>query len=221
LWFGVDGGSALSSVQGLAARATIDLIPPVLHRQRHRRARLRIYAALSTAMVAAIGLIGLYASRLAGDVDAMNRITAQLQSAEARLKAEGIELAADLARTQKMLREAERLRDGHHWSRVLGYLAAQVPDTVQLVMVATDPPEPGRAGTVTRRLRGGAGPKRSGQDGPRSLAIRGYALEHKDLAAFIDGLKDGEIFDSVSLLHSKREPFLDDEGLAFTLTCHW
>jgi Tfp pilus assembly protein PilN len=211
----------LSSFESSATNATVDLIPRALHRRRNRLVRLRLYAVLSSAIVAALGLFGLYASRLAAEVDDLNQITAKLRSAEGRLKAEGVALAAELSRTQTLLREAERLRDGHHWSRVLGYLAAQVPDTVQLVMVATDPPEPGRAGPIKRRARGSSRPKRSEREGPRSLAIRGYALDHKDLAAFIDGLKDGGVFDSVSLLHSKREPFLDGEGITFTLTCHW
>ena len=46
-------------------------------------------------------------------------------------------------------------------------------------------------------------------------------MEHQDQAAFLGSLKEQQVFDSVSLLHSKREPFLNGEGIAFTLACHW
>ena len=201
--------------------ATIDLISPELHQRRCRRTRLRAYAGLFVLVIAGIVLTGAHASNRAKQANELNRVAADLRAAEARLNRDGAKALAELARTQKTLHEAQRLRDGHRWSRLLNYLAAQVPDSVLLVMVATDPPEPGRGSSLTPRSRQAPKARRSSGEGPRALAIRGYALEHEDLAAFLGGLNKADVFDSVSLLHTKREPFLDGEGLAFTLTCHW
>ena len=201
--------------------ATIDLIPPGLHQRRCRWVRLRAYGTLLVLLVVGIGLAGLQTSRRARQVNELNQVAAQLRSAQARLDHQGVAVSAELAGTQRLLREAERLRNGHRWSRLLAYLAAQVPDSVLLVMVSTDPAEPGKRGSRTRagsQVRSVEGRQ---NDSPQALAIRGYALGHGDLAAFLRKLQEGDIFDSVSLLHSKREPFLEGEGLAFTLTCHW
>ena len=88
-------------------------------------------------------------------------------------------------------------------------------------MVSTDPPEPGSGGSVRHTARGRANSRPREDVSPTALAIRGYAQEHADLAAFLTALKQEDVFDSVSLLHSKREPFLAGEGVAFTVTCHW
>ena len=199
----------------------IDLIPARVHATRHRRDRRRLYVAVVLITVLVLGATGLNAMRRAHRVRRLVVQSDKLRAETDVLKRESAALTAELAQTRRILQEAERLRQGHRWSRLLSFLAERVPDSVLLVLVATDPSEPGRA----RLPSGGAdayesGPG-SGDSGPRAIAIRGYAMEHQDQAAFLGSLKEQQVFDSVSLLHSKREPFLNGEGIAFTLTCHW
>ena len=201
--------------------ATVDLLPPGLHRRRNCRARLRAYFIASAMIFLGMGLFGLHTSHQARRVEEINQVAAKLCAAEKRLETQGASVRAELARTQRLLHEAERLREGRRWSRVMSFLASKVPDSVLLVMVSTDPPEPGGGGSISPAVRGRYSSQPRKDVSPTALAIRGYAQEHADLAAFLASLKQEDVFDSVSLLHSKREPFLAGEGVAFTVTCHW
>jgi Tfp pilus assembly protein PilN len=205
----------------MTVTATVDLLPPGLHRRRNCRARLRAYFIAAAMIFLSMGLFGLHAARQARHVEEINQIAARLRATERQLETQGASVRAELARTQRLLHEAERLREGRRWSRVMSFLASQVPDSVLLVMVSTDPPEPGSGGLVRNTARNRTDPQSYKDVSPATLAIRGYALEHADLAAFLASLKREDVFDSVSLLHSKREPFLAGEGVAFTVTCHW
>lgn len=201
--------------------ATIDLIPERIRLRRRQLRRYRTYGMLVLAVAGAMGFAGAHAARLAGRVEQLHATADKLHAGTATLKQDSLALSDQLKHTRNLLRETERLSQGHRWSRALSYLAAQVPDAVLLVMVATDPPEPGRASSTRRVANRPGAPQAKTSDGPRALAIRGYAVEHEDLAAFLRKLKEGQVFDSVTLLHSKREPFLAGDGIAFTLTCHW
>jgi Tfp pilus assembly protein PilN len=205
----------------MALTATVDLLPLEIHRRRNRRARIRAYFIASALIFLGMGLFGIHTSRQARRVEEINGIAARLRAAESQLKTQGTSIRAELAHTQRLLHEAERLRNGRRWSRVMTFLASQVPDSVLLVMVSTDPPEPGSGASIRHPARNRANSQPRKDVSPTSLAIRGYAQEHADLAAFLTDLKQEDVFDSVSLLHSKREPFLAGEGVAFTVTCHW
>jgi len=208
-------------MENTAVTPAIDLIPAGVHATRRRRDRRQIYVAVVLITVFVLGAAGLHTMRRAHQVRRLVVQADKLRAETDVLNRTSTALTAELEQTRRILQEAERLRQGHRWSRLLSFLAERVPDSVLLVLVATDPSEPGRA----RASRRAANPKESdpgeGDLGPRAIAIRGYALEHQDQAAFLGSLKEQQVFDSVSLLHSKREPFLNGEGIAFTLTCHW
>ena len=199
----------------------IDLIPARVHVARRRRDRRQIYVAVVLMTVFVLGATGLQAVRRAHQVRRLVVQADKLRAETDVLKRESAALTAELEQTRRILQEAERLRQGHRWSRLLSFLAERVPDSVLLVLVATDPSEPGRARVPSRGADAYESGPGAGDSGPRAIAIRGYAMEHQDQAAFLGSLKEQQVFDSVSLLHSKREPFLNGEGIAFTLTCHW
>ncbi len=197
---------------------SVDLIPADLHEERRSRGHRRAWATCTIATAVLLAAVGAYATHRAQEV------TGLLAEAEA-IRAEGTSLRNETAKIEarvqgasNLLQQAERLREGHYWSRMLAYVADCVPDSVVLVLLATDPAQPGTIATRSRDREAARAPASSD---PRSIALRGYAIEHKDVNDLIENLKKGGVFQSVSLLYSKREPYLESEGVSFTLTCHW
>jgi Tfp pilus assembly protein PilN len=197
---------------------SVDLIPSELHEERRARNHRRGWATVAVVTATLIGTIGAYATHQARDVTSLRVQADTIRAEGTSLRNETAVVEAQVQGSTHLLQQAERLREGHYWSRMLAYVADCVPDSVVLALLATDPPQPG---TEPARGRDREAPRGSSASDPRSLALRGYALEHKDVNELIENLKKGGVFVSVSLLYSKREPYLESEGVSFTLTCHW
>ena len=197
----------------------VDLIPPVLHEQRRARRRRRAWTMVVTALAVSTGGVGAYASRQAARVVDLRQRGVERRRETVELRRESVQLADDLEEATRILREAETLRDGHRWSRMVTFIAQHVPDSVLLVTMATDPPRT-RSSRAPARADG-AGSRALRDQSSTTLTLRGYAVQHDDLAGFLQRLKNSNVFQAVTLHYSKREPFLDGEGVAFALTCRW
>ena len=58
-------------------------------------------------------------------------------------------------------------------------------------------------------------------DAPRKLEIVGYAPEAAQPHNFVSALKEKQVFSSVVLRGSQREPMLERSYYRFELVCHW
>jgi Tfp pilus assembly protein PilN len=197
----------------------VDLIPPALHEKRRSHRRYRIWTLVAAVLIVSTGGIGTYISRQATRVFELRQRSVERHRETVQLRRTNVQLADDLEEAAQILHEAETLRDGHRWSRMVTFVAQHVPDSVLLVMMASDPPRTRSPRAMARA--NGAAEHTAEELSSATLTLRGYAMQHEDLAGFLRRLKNSSVFEAVTLHYSKREPFLGGEGVAFALTCRW
>jgi hypothetical protein len=93
-----------------------------------------------------------------------------------------------------------------------------MPPEVWLTSIATDPPYPhGRGRTEVTAEDGDT----VVLEAPTQLTVQGYAVDHKHLYSFMSRLKQANVFASVELVRSGREPALMGQAVRFDLHFAW
>jgi hypothetical protein len=156
---------------------------------------------------------------------------AELRAQNDRLQLERENLRAELtAATEQAndlllrIERARALKAKRAWSRMFALIGTCMPSGTWLTSVATDParPVPGnprQAKDIGAEEEGGQGVVTI--DAPRRLRISGYAPAAGQPHEFVTRLKTTQVFSSVVLERSQREPVYDDSYFRFDLICEW
>ena len=164
----------------------VDMIPRAVHDRRRARHRRRIWMLIATVLVSCTGGVGAYASRRAAQVVELRRRGVERRQETVALRRATVQLAQNVADAQRILLEAENLRDGHRWSRIVTFVGREIPDSVLLVAMGTDPTQSGRA--VPPRRAGESRGRGARERESNTLTLQGYALGHPDIAGFLQDL---------------------------------
>ncbi|MHC5028529.1 MAG: PilN domain-containing protein [Planctomycetota bacterium] len=191
-----------------------NLLPVYRVRALERRDRVRLWLRFGGAygvcvvlgsLLYALGHAGPGAAELSRDLP---RIAAR-DTAIARTSAS---LRDDIAAAQHHLGVARKVGRNPNWSIPLAMIAESCGDEVIL-----------RSCALGRTSAGNKpdGPRREGQASAFGyrLELLGYGRTQSAVSQLVLKLETSALFDAVSLLETRREPFLDQTAVAFRIEC--
>lgn len=213
----------------------INLIPPALALERHRKRCARMWA-----KVLVVGVVAVLAS-LSLDWH-LQRVGAEVRASfdECNQKVEGERaavrnLSTDMTKTTLLLERANALRAKRAWSGLVGLIVEKMPLGCRLKSVATDPPksegeqilpaQTAKAPATTGKEPAGTATNDANKtvtvDAPRKLKLIGFADDPALPLAFVAQLKDAGIFKDVAMARAQWQPSGSSSGLHFELVCEW
>jgi Tfp pilus assembly protein PilN len=201
---------------------------PVEHQLRAKRAaRLKIWVALSTALIAAQVMSSMFLGLKAKQTRTALKAVAKMQAEEPALHSQQVVLTQEKCALKKQIALAERLRLKHRWSDTFAEVTAALPDTIMLTELASVSARQGDRGVRTGKTksdvrrpgsRDAAADQRSAAQG---LVIGGIARDHESVAHFLGVLDDRAQAGTCELETTSRQPFMDDHAVAFTIRTSW
>jgi Tfp pilus assembly protein PilN len=201
---------------------SVNLLPVATVRKQTARQRARLWLLLVLAVAGGSAIP--IATRLTGRVQAA-MLQGRCENIYRERSATQDSLKRVVAQTQRLehhLARSETLRTKRSWCSLLGHVGGSMPGEVWLTTIETDPPTPRGTGRVASVFGRKAAEENSVRlQAPTHIVLQGYAVDHKDLYAFMSQLKQGGAFDDVDLVRSGREPVLDGHAVQFELRCGW
>ena len=197
----------------------VNLIPADRLARKRRMARLRIWAVicgihLTTLVVALLSAHAIWG----GDDDGM---TEELKSAVQQIERYNVsvvELRKELAKARTALEMNRAITSQPGWSKLLILLADQLGDEVvlnncQLVVLNTD----GTGHLQESLSSSAAGMPPAGRR--HKLKLSGLGRRQSSVSQFVLRLEKIGLFGSVRLINSYRQPFLNEQAVAFSVEC--
>jgi Tfp pilus assembly protein PilN len=200
-----------------------NLLPGEYRRRYDRAQHLRLWA---TVAVAVIGIelslavcLGYFAQSTRRARDAAREMSVEKRATLARLA----ELNAERGALERQQERINSMRRKHRWSLVLSEIERDMPATVMLTSFESDPPRDAlhRSVVVPQSKAKDAKPQEPPDTAATGLVIQGMATDHEAIASFLDALNEGMYLGRAELESTSRQPFLDGEGIAFTIRARW
>jgi Tfp pilus assembly protein PilN len=213
----------------------LDLIPEEFKSGQQRRWRLRLWLALTllTVLIAAAWSGGRYLFYLREDATARD-LAGQCENLKHQLDALAQEKDR-LAEYQGRLALMDALRRYPDFDSIIEYLTQQTPDTVYLQKLEFVTAGPGSARTrppvaplprvaemfnIKPEARAGAGNAAvEAPTNPVRLLLRGYGVDHKAVAEYLDRLSQSGLFADVRFGHTRRQTLPNAEAVEFDCDC--
>ncbi len=205
--------------------AIINLIPAhILARQLRRHHLRRWLAPLATASIGVAVMLWMTLSQQA-EASELEAQTQQLVSQVALSQQQLNQARTKSLQLQEQKRRADALRRKRAWSRVLALIGQSLPKSAWLTSVSTDPTTP----SIVRRTQSARIQADQNQklievvtiDAARKLRILGYTAQPGEPHELVGRLKTSGIFESVSLIHSRRQDVFDGSYFQFEVLCAW
>jgi Tfp pilus assembly protein PilN len=149
---------------------------------------------------------------------------AAAEQQRASIQARSTKLALEHAEVQRQIALAERLCRKHRWSELFAALSECVPETAILTRLETDPPTASATGAPIVHVRGPgakAEDDRKAANVASGLVISGVAVDHDSVATFLRNLNNLGQVGQCTLESTLRQPFLNGEGVSFTIRTQW
>lgn len=187
----------------------INFIPKQRRLVRERRVRIQMWVGIVVSYAAAVLLVGLtYAAIVAPfDMAALDDKHAEHQSEKIALQKRREALAPQLDERRLILTANHSITDQPDWSRLLAYLADKIiDDSIVLTRcsleteAAIDKAEDYNTTTMV-------------------LAISGYAKTTPDVSQFILRLEQMSLFESVTLVNTNFQRYMDADAIVFEARC--
>lgn len=197
---------------------SVNLLPEATVRKQRANRRARIWLVLTLCAAAGAAVpVGVTVTRQA-QASTLQQRCREVDRERSKVQAQ---LAATLQEVERLathFAQSETLRTKRSWASLIGFIGGSMPPEVWLTAIATDPPFPmGRGRTEVHAEPGDT----VVLEAPTKLLVQGYALDHKDLYAFMSRLKQADVFTGVELMRSGREPVLAGQAVRFDLQCSW
>ena len=188
----------------------VNLIPAQRLEARRRRARLNTW--LVAAAVWALVLAGLWAGTWIGLTGPDRALARQIDQAHELMQQKQADIAAlepELIDAEASLAAGRRVGDEPDWAVLLALLAHWLDDKAVLTRARLSPlndvPHPDDDLDQRRQYR---------------LELVGLAANQAEVSRLVLRLEQAPIFNEVKLVHTQREPFLDDrQAVGFRIEC--
>ncbi|MEX0886572.1 MAG: PilN domain-containing protein [Phycisphaeraceae bacterium] len=188
----------------------VNLIPA--HRLEARRRRRRLRAWLVATCFWAIILASLWTAAWVGLTGPDRALARQLQNAQQQLAhthAAISDLRPQLVDAEASLAAGRRIGDEPDWALLLALLSRWLDEKAVLTRARlaplNDPPRPDEELDLRQRYQ---------------LELTGLAASQAEVSRVVLRLEQAPIFDSVKLVHTQREPFLNDQSaVGFHIEC--
>ncbi len=201
----------------------VNLLPAAYELRYQRTRRLRRWVTVGTVLLAMQIPAFVLIRQMGGQARELQRGLAAAEQQRQVINTRMQAIAAEQDEVDRQTQLAERLTRKHHWSRLFATVSMCLPETAVLTRLETDPPKSGPTASAVLPVRGLAG-NRDGTEGSgaaRGLIISGMAMDHESVAAFLRNLNAGGQLGRCSLESTLRQPFLDGEGVSFTVRAQW
>jgi Tfp pilus assembly protein PilN len=205
----------------------VNFLPRAYQLRCRRAGRIRHWLIFCAALIAAQMLSVHFLSYLARQV---RQERAHLAAVEKERQALSINQARLVARQRDLSRRlllVDRLARKHHWSRVLIAMAGRLPQTVMLTGLQTEPPKGQVLVPAPPSGRPNQTPKPGVQQDARKqgvaegLLITGMATDHESVAELLRALNEENQLGRCQLESTSRQPFMNGEGVTFTIRMRW
>lgn len=189
----------------------VNLIPLRRRLARRRRAHLRWCAAgcVAYALAAAAGAAIAW-NAWAGHDPSVARQIARAESDIRRDEQELVNVRASLVEQQKRLAAAREIAEQPDWGTLLALLADKSDDRMVLRSCRLQP-----AADLAAHSRTTDAPAPEGL----VVVVTGVARSPQSAQQYVLRLEQTRLFDRVTLVDTRREPFLDGEASAFRVDC--
>jgi Tfp pilus assembly protein PilN len=199
----------------------VNLIPAARLASKRRMARLRIWAVICGAYLTLLTVVLLCTHTVCRGNGAVAK---ELKSAEQRVQrynAMIIGLREELAKTRMALEMSRAISSQPDWSKLLTLLSDQLGEEVVLnncQLVVTDKDGKEAPGHLQKSFSAsGAGTPLA--ERRHKLELSGFGRTQSSVSRFVLRLEKIGVFDSVRLINSYRQPFLNDQAVAFSVQC--
>lgn len=199
----------------------VNLIPADRLAKKHRKARLRLWTLVCGAYficLAALVLSGRFFWSGANDlvIEEIKSTAERIERYSSTIK----ELQEKLAKATAELEASKAISCQPDWSKLLVLLSGELGEEVvlgncQIVML-------NKGHNVKNNLRelfSSSDPAALLAERRYKLALSGYGRTQTAVSQFVLRLERMRIFDSVRLINSYREAFLNNEAVAFSIEC--
>ena len=200
---------------------SVNLLPEEIARQQTAFRRLRVWLVLVLCAAAGGATSATWALTRQAQAAALEAGNTEIRESRSGLQSELIAAAQQTRELQRRIDRSNALRNKRLWSSLIGFIGGCMPDEIWLTSMNTDVP----SAAARKQDSPGSPPNPKKQSvrlaAPTRLMMRGYALDHKHVYAFMSRLKQTDVFQSVELLKSGREPVLAGQAVRFELQCKW
>lgn len=202
---------------------SVNLLPAAYKLRCRRHERLRRWIAIGVIAVSVEVVLALMVRQMGGRTRELQRGLADAEQQRNTVNQRLDELTAREVELDRQLRLADQLNRKHRWSELLSAVSMSLPNNVVLARCESNPAKSagGRAQAVqVVRPAEGASAAES-QDVAGGLVIGGVATDHDAVAAFLRNLNAGGGVGRCSLESTMRQPYLNGEGVFFTIRTQW
>jgi hypothetical protein len=202
----------------------VNLIPAERLARRNRNTRLHMWMAVC-GVYAMMLLAGSFLLRFLHATEDRS-VTAQLAAVTAQVEQENqamLELRRALAETRITLETARAIHEQPDWSKLFLGVSGQMGQEIVLSRC--------QLGTFmgdNTAVTGGWGEAAAKKpladlltECRHKLVLHGFAKGQESVSRFVLGLEGSGAFDTVRVLNSSRQSFLNGEAVAFNIECHF
>jgi Tfp pilus assembly protein PilN len=189
----------------------VNLIPAGRQLTRRYRQRAKRWVLGCAAYAALLLVVGAAVRSISGG--ASSAIATELEQVRAAIEQTNhsmSQLQPRLARSRTTLAASRSVGTQPDWSVLMGLVAQLLGDDTVLVSCTIEPVEQSRAATVDPSARP---PDRY------LLRISGLGQDHTAVSAFVLRLEQTQLFQSVKLIDTRKEPFRKTQAVGFHIEC--
>ncbi len=205
----------------------VNLLPAEYRRRTRRARRLKVWIALSVAMLVAQLMSAMFLRLKSDETYRARKEIAELQARQRSLTKELASLAAQQRARSRRTALIAKLRRKHQWSWALKALTDEMPSNAVLTRLSSDPPRDAGLGARLPQLSKRSGSRNApatdgGKDGTATgILIEGISTNQESVMGFLGALHDDSKLGACELKSTTRQPFLDGHGVAFTIQTRW
>jgi Tfp pilus assembly protein PilN len=201
--------------------ADVNLIPPARIARRQRKARIRLWTVVAGIYLIALTALALLAHVFLSDTD--DSVFEELAFTAQRIEGYNTkisELQKKLATTKAELEASQVIRCQPDWTKLL----VLVGDALQEQVVLKDCQLVAASKKSENAIHSGqdfnsSSPSAFLAERQYHLELSGFGRTQTSVSQFVLRLEQMQMFDSVELISSRRQSFLNSEAVSFNIEC--
>jgi len=154
---------------------------------------------------------------MADDSENLGEEIAHSKSMITSTKSAITKLQGQISKTSIKLQANQSVGNQPDWSRLLGLISANLGENIVLRRCKLDATSEGQDRSSAGKIQLLTPQQASGRSGGFQLTIDGLAMDQAAMWAFVLKLEKMGLFDSVRMVRSSTEKFMDKTAISFTL----
>lgn len=199
----------------------VNLIPPARIARRQRKSKIRLWTVMCGTYLISLTVLALSAHAFWRDTD--DSVVAELAFTAQRIEgynAKISELNNKLATTKAALEAGQVINSQPDWTKLLVLVGHELKEEIVLAecqLLATSK-NSGNAMNGVQNMSSSS-PSAFLAERQYTLELSGFGRTQTSVSQFVLRLEQMEMFDSVELVNSRRQSFLNTEAVVFNIEC--